>query len=322
MSTEQPPARQWTPEELAEAARAPATRRAYASDWRQFCAWAASQGLEPLPAAPAIVARYIATLTSQRVAANTLARRVSAIAAHHREAGFALDRSDPTIATVLAGARRVLGVAPEQKLALTAEEVAAIVAALPGGLTGTRDRALLLVMFAGAFRRAEVSALTWDDLSFTSQGVAARVRRAKADQEAEGAAKAIAYGAQAETCPVRALIRWKQLARLSDGPVFPAIDRHGNLGAALSGEAVAAVVKRAVERWAVATGQTRAQARQLAAAVGGHSLRAGALTAAVRAGMSDWDVMAVSLHKSRASLAPYIRRGSLFRHSLTKRVGW
>lgn len=319
--TTHPPARQWTPEELAEIARAPATQRAYASDWKHFTGWAASYGLEPLPASPETVARYIAALTSQGVAANTLTRRVSAIAAQHREAGHAFDRRDPVLARVLAGAKRVLGTAPIQKAALTPEEVAAIVAAQPDTLTGLRNRALILITYAGAFRRAEVAALTTADLTFTASGVTITVRRGKGDQEAEGHSKAIAPGDNPSTCPCRALKRWIMAARLADGPVFRRLDPHGNLGGGLSGAAVAEIVKRAVTHWALASGRSRAEAARLAEAVGGHSLRAGALTAAAQAGATDWDLMAASGHRSRASLTPYIRRAKLYERSLTRRIG-
>lgn len=314
--------RRWSAEELAAASRAPATWRAYAADWRAFTAWAAAHGHTALPAAPDTVGAYIAAHTG-RLKPMTLARRVSAIAAQHHQAGLPFDRTAPAIARVLAGARRVMGTAPQQKRPLSPDEIAAIVATLPATPTGLRDAALLLVTYAGAFRRAEVAALVWSDIRFAPhQGIEVLVRRAKADQAAEGQRKAIATGSGA-TCPVAALKRWKSASRCADdsGPVFRRIDRHGNLGGALSGEAVAGVIKRAVLRWALANGHSDAEARRLADSVGGHSARAGALTAGAEAGLSDHDLLAVSLHKTRAGLAPYVRRGNLFRTSLTRRLG-
>lgn len=302
-------------EDLARYARAPATLRAYASDWRAFSAWAASRGLAPLPATPQVVGRYIADHAG-RLTPGTLERRISAIVVAHRQAGHALDRYHPAIAEPLAGLRRLVGSAPQhQKAALTGAELRAIVAALPQTLTGKRDRAVLLLGYAGAFRRSELAVLKLSDLCWTGDGVAVTVRRRKEDAAGRGGVKGIPFGRNEDSCPVRALQRWIMAAGLDEGPVFRAIDRHGNLsGAALSGEAVAEIVKRSVRRWALASDHavSSRQADDIAASVAGHSLRAGMITTAAREGASDWDILEVSLHRSRRSLGRYVRGGRWF----------
>ena len=298
---------------LAAQSRAPATKRAYGSDWRCFAAWAASQGRSSLPASPETVGDYLAA-QSRRLTPGTLERRVSAITVRHRLAGFAFDRHHPAIAEVLAGLKRLVGIAPcRQKDALAGDEIAAIVGCLPRSMAGLRDRAIILLGFASACRRSEPAALCLEDLTFTSEGVALRLRWRKEDPEGRGGLKGIPFGRQEATCPVRALRDWMMAARLGDGPLFRGIDRHGNIGrAALSGEAIAAVVKRAVGRWAAAQGASRDAAAAWVARVAGHSLRAGMITSAASAGASDWQILDVTLHKSRASLRPYVRRGRLF----------
>jgi integrase len=302
-------------EDLARHARAPATLRAYAADWRAFSAWAASQGLDALPATPQMVGRYVADQAG-RLTPGTLERRVSAIVVAHRQAGYVLDRHHPAIAEPLAGLRRLVGSAAQhQKAALTGAELRAIVATLPQTLTGQRDRAVLLLGYAGAFRRSELAALQLSDLCWTGDGVAVTVRRRKEDAGGWGGVKGIPFGSSEASCPVRALQRWIMAAGLDEGPTFRPIDRHGNLGeAALSGDAVADIVKRSVRHWALASGRavSASQADELAASVAGHSLRAGMITTAAREGASDWDILEVSLHRSRRSLGRYVRGGRWF----------
>jgi integrase len=84
------------------------------------------------------------------------------------------------------GIRRTQRAAPAQKAPATAERIAAMVAALPYTLAGKRDRALLLLGFAGALRRAELVALGVADLAFEDEGLRAKIRRGKADQEGRG----------------------------------------------------------------------------------------------------------------------------------------
>jgi len=307
----------FTMAELVAQSRAPATRRAYASDWRDFCAWAASARVASLPASPECIGRYLAD-RGHRLRPGTLERRVSAIVVAHRQAGFALDRHAPAIAEVLAGLKRVVGTAPlHRKDPLTGESIRAVVATLPATLSGLRDKAVILLGYAGAFRRSELADLRRGDLCWTSEGVAVTLTRSKEDQYAEGRVKPIPYGTTEATCPVKALGAWMKAAKLDEGPLFRRIDRHGNLSVyGMSGEAVAAVVKRTVHNWARTTGVSPDEADRLSFCVAGHSLRSGMITSASEAGASDWQIMAVSLHKTRRSLQSYVRRGRLFADSV------
>src|SRR5690606_15767469 len=134
-----------------------------------------------------------ADLSGRRTPA-TLVRRLSAIAVQHRQAGLPFERHHPAIADVLAGLARLVGTAPAQKEALSTAELTAMVAVLPRHTAGLRDRALLLLGFAGAFRRSELAALTVADLAFTSEGLEVRVRRRKEDPLGRGAFKGIPFG--------------------------------------------------------------------------------------------------------------------------------
>ncbi len=181
-------------------------------------------------------------------------------------------------------------------------ELKAMLQALPEGLLGVRDRALLLVGFAGAFRRSELVSLDVADLSFTSDGLEVTLKRSKTDQEGQGRRIGIPFGSSPHTCPVRSLRAWLDGAGIADGPVFRDVSRRGRVGAVrLSDKAVARLVKRAAR----AAGLDPAR-------FSGHSLRAGLATSAAKAGKTERAIMAQTGHKSEKMVRRYIRDASLF----------
>ena len=213
---------------------------------------------------------------------------------------------------VFQGIRREKGSAQEGKAPAVTADVRAMVAMLsPTSLLGRRDRALLLVGFAGAFRRSELVALDMADVAFTGDGLVITIGRSKTDQEGAGRKVGLPYGSHPATCPVRALRTWLDATRIAEGPVFRYVDRHGNVARGrLSDKAVALVVKRC----ALAAGL---DPRQYA----GHSLRAGLATAAAQADVSERAIMAQTGHKSLPMVRKYIRDGSLFRNNAAAAVG-
>ncbi len=93
----------------------------------------------------------------------------------------------------------------------------------------SEDRALLLVGFAGGFRRSELANLNVGDIEFTEDGLVVRLRRSKTDQEATGRKVGIPFGSNRGTCPVRSLKAWleasgpRALARWSQATSGPAL---------------------------------------------------------------------------------------------------
>jgi integrase len=182
---------------------------------------------------------------------------------------------------------------------------------LPDSLLGVRDRALLLLGYAGAMRRCDLVGLDVTDLAFGDEGLVVVVRKSKTDQVGAGRKIGIPFGQRAETCPVRAVQVWLEESAIGEGPVFRSMNKHGHvLEQRLSGKAVAEVVKRSL----VAAGKS---ARQFA----GHSLRAGLITQAAMAGVSERAIQDQSGHKSLAVMRRYIRDGSLFRENAAAKVG-
>jgi site-specific recombinase XerD len=295
----------------ADNSRAANTLRAYRSDWKQFAAWCDAQGLAVMPAAPQTVAAYITALADEGLAAGTIGRRLTAIGQAHANQSQQFDAKHPLIRATLSGIRRTLGTAQTPQQALLTEDVRAMVLALPGGLLGQRDRALLLVGFAAALRRSELVGLDAEDLGFEQAGMVLTLRRSKSDQEGQGQTVAIPYGRHDSTCPVLAMKAWLDASGITAGPVFRAVDRHGNVAdARLSDRAVVNIVKRA----AAAAGLDPAD-------YAGHSLRSGMATSAARAGASERSIMDQTRHRSVAMVRRYIHRGQMFTDNAAGQLG-
>jgi integrase len=191
------------------------------------------------------------------------------------------------------------------------EHIRAMVGHLPGSLLGTRDRALILLGYAGAMRRSELVGLDVADLEEADDGLVVLIRRSKTDQAGAGRRIGIPSGEHAGTCPVAAVRAWLEAARLEAGPLFRPVSRHGRvLPTRLSGRAVAEVVKRSL----------RAAGRP-AGRYAGHSLRAGFITQAAMAGVGERAIQDQSGHRSLAVLRRYIRDGTLFRDNAASKVG-
>ena len=291
--------------------RADNTLLAYEKQWAAFVAWCASKTFCVLPAAPETIALYLAACANAELAVATLAQAKAVITRRHEDAGYTSPCGSPLVKQAWAGIRRRLGVAPNQKQPLDAEQLRAIYAALPDGLLGVRDRALIGLGFSGAFRRSELVALDVADLSFVRRGLEARVRRSKTDQEGHGQTKNIARGSDRTTCAVRAVRDWLELAGITEGPVFRGVDRHGNVRETrLTDRAVALILKRA----STAAGLDAAE-------ISGHSLRAGFVTEAKKHGADDAAIMDQTGHKSLAMVQRYHRRAKKWEKPASEKLG-
>ena len=137
----------------------------YASDRRDFAAWCASRGATALPAHVGIVAAYLSGLADSGRKASTIGRRAAAIGYHHKMAGHEPPTNQEAVKTVLRGIRRTIGSAKQGKAPATADLIGQMLALCPDTMIGKRDRALLCLGFAGAFRRSELCALQVEDLT-------------------------------------------------------------------------------------------------------------------------------------------------------------
>nr|WP_204263019.1 site-specific integrase [Methylobacterium sp. BTF04] len=306
------------------ASKADSTVRAYRSDAVLFEAWCAGYGFRSLPASPSAVAGFLVHEAEAGRSASTIGRRCAAIRYAHKLAGQLDPTDNEDVRATMKGIRRTIGTAPTQKAAATAEVLAAMLMRTPDTLTGKRDRALLALGFAGAFRRSELVALNVADLREDKDGLRVMVRRSNTDQEGQGFEKAIPHGRFIR--PVALVREWLDAAGISDGPVFRPVSRSGrvrgftHLGDAfthlgdvpaaarvataplLTTQAVADIIKR----YAAAAGLD-------ASTFGAHSLRAGYITTAAERGADLSRIMDQSGHRDPRTVVGYIRRANAFK---------
>lgn len=287
------------------------TWKAYRADLRDFSSWCEGHNLASLPANPETVAAYL-TVLAEHCKVATIQRRLSAISQRHAAASFESPTRSPIVRLTMQGIRRTH--APLQVVRKVRPAVTSVIYKLvdPLGslLIDQRDHALILLGFAGAFRRSELVQLRLSDISETEDGLRIVLRQSKTDQEGEGYVRGIPFGHEYKTCPVRAWNTWKEAAGITDGQAFRSITRHGKLGTSLSDRAVAEIIKR------------RAKAAGLDYQdYSGHSLRAGLATAAAQAGVSERVIAKQTGHKSLPVLRGYIREGSLFTENAASKVG-
>jgi integrase len=206
------------------------------------------------------------------------------------------------VRTTLRGIKRKRRCTQQQAKALLREDLLLVLDTMGDDLKDIRDRALLLIGFAGALRRSELVALDVVDIVPVRRGIWLQLRRSKTDQDGRGDKIAIPYG-RSRRCPVLALDAWLTASGITEGAIFRPVDRHGHVhGGRLSGEAVSIVVRERV-----------AAAGLDPIGYSGHSLRAGFATSAAQAGVQVWRIKAQTRHASDAMLARYIREGELFR---------
>lgn len=325
-----------------ERAHAPATLKAYRTDWAHFAVYCADRGARPLPADALVVRTYLSYCADRLgLKVSTIQRRVAAIAHFHRQAGIPLDTNDAAFRETWRGIRRTHGVAPDVKAPTVTEEIRAMIDRLPASLTGVRDRALLLVGFAGGFRRSELCAMDVEDVAWHTDGIRILVRTSKTDQEGSGLLKDIPYAEHPEHCPVRALRDWLDLAEIDAGPVFRPLSKTGRvLPRRLTDQWVARTVKSAIRPVALEQAE-RAWARLsssqqqrhdhevwIAAHVkrslgryAGHSLRAGFVTSAAAAGARVDEIMDQTGHTRVDTLLRYIRNARAIRAGAAAKLG-
>ena len=271
-------------------------------DWAHFCQWCRQAGSIPLPAAPTAIAAYLASMAATH-GRSALERRLAAIGHRHRLHSFPWNPGHPAIRATLRGIFRRHGSVRRQAAALTSVELRALLATC-AGLAGLRDRALLLLGFAGALRRSELVGIDLEHLRFTASGLRLRLPRSKGDQEGEGVELGIPRGKRNETCPVRTLETWLEQSATRYGPVFRKVDQWGNVEDTRLG---ADAVRRILLKRAAAARLTVHATERLSP----HGLRAGFVTEAYMAGARDEQIMAHSRHRDLKTMRGYVRRAKL-----------
>ncbi len=277
------------------AAQSLATTRSYDADIRHF-----KQHGGAIPATASMVAEYLASFAGT-LAVATLQHRLIAIHRAHADIGMPSPAMDNLVKRTVQGIRRTMGTKQRRVTALVKDDLLEMMVHIEQQLPlkAARDKALLLIGFAGAFRRSELVALRYEDMTHYDNGLELLLRRSKTDQEAAGRTVFIPY-ARGNRCPVKALKNWIELAGIEAGPLFRPVSRHDQIvgDKALTPQSVALVVKASVCMMAGEDASKR---------VSGHSLRAGYCTEAALIGLQPYQIREQTGHRSDVMLARYIR---------------
>ena len=320
-------------ERLAETARdyaaqatAENTNKAYLADWKHFASWCRRRGADPFTPDPQLIGLYITELAapqdaSPALAVSTIERRLSGLAWSYQQRGKPLDRKNPHIATVLAGIKRAHAKPPMQKAPIAPDELLQMVGTLSFSLRDLRDRAILLIGYAGGFRRSEIVTLdvSRDDtmdgkgwIEIEDQGAVVILQTKTGWKEV-----AIGRGSSDDSCPVHALEQWLHYARIDHGPVFRRVLRDNSKvqDDRLSDKHVARLIKKTMLKAGI---RTDVPEKERLALFSGHSLRAGL---ASYAEADERHVQKQLGHASAEMTRRYQRRKDRFRVNLTKAAG-
>jgi integrase len=312
---------------LQDEARAHSTRKAYDLRRKAFVEWCTAKRLVSCPAEPSTVCRYLTIRSKPRedgsfLSLSSLEIDRAAISEMHTTRGLQSPCKHPEVERLWDGIRRELGTPQEGKDALSPAEIGRLCDALSTEtLVGLRDRAVILVGFAGAFRRSELAALNVADLSFAEDHLRILVRRSKTDKTGKGMEKFI-HAIGGAYCPVAALRRWLEAAAITRGAVFRKVHRLGMVAEDHTREGGKLVPARLTPQtvWRIVT-ETAARAGLDASRFGAHSLRSGFVTAATDAGIDPKTGMEQTGHKKADTYFKYVKRRQREKTNLTADLG-
>ena len=273
------------------------TLRAYQSDFKDFSIFCTKNGFSSMPTQPKIIALYITNL-SKSSKFSTLKRRIASISVIHKLKGHYLDTKHPIIMENLHGIKRTLGSRQKAKKPLLINDLKLIIKAIHE--EKIRDKALILLGFAGGFRRSELVNILHEDIEFVPEGIKILIKRSKTDQSGEGTIKAIPYFENQEFCPVLTLKDYinQKISKNDDDKVF-----------GISDKSVALIIKKYAEK--AGLDSTR---------YAGHSLRSGFATTAAEFGAEERNIMAMTGHKTTQMVRRYIKEANLFKNNALNKI--
>ncbi len=277
------------------------TLRAYQADFRDFSSFCVKNGLSSMPTEPKIISIYLTHLAS-RSKFSTLKRRIASISVIHKMKGHYLDIKHPIIMENLHGIKRIRGIKQKAKKPILINDLKTIINKVDeikqAETKKFRDKAIILIGFAGGFRRSELVNIDYEDLDFVKEGVKIFIKRSKTDQSGEGMIKAIPYFENKSYCPVTKLKDWINLNAIKSGKVFK-----------LSDKSVALILKKYVLLSGLDPNK-----------YGGHSLRSGFATTAAEFGAEERNIMAMTGHKTTQMVRRYIQEANLFKNNALNKI--
>ena len=276
------------------------TLRAYKADYKDFASFCFRNAFKPIPSEPKIISLYL-TYLSKSCKFSTLKRRLASISVIHKLSGRYIDTKHPMITENLMGIKRIKGSYQKAKKPILINELKLIVNVIDKDKNEEnrfKNKALILIGFAGGFRRSELVAIVYEDVEFVSEGVKIFVKRSKTDQSGEGMTKGIPYFSNPDYCPVISLKNWIEKSEIKSGKIFD-----------MSDKSVALTVKKY-------TGIAGLDSNKYS----GHSLRSGFATSTAELGAEERSIMAMTGHKTTQMVRRYIQEANLFKNNALNKI--
>lgn len=288
---------------------APATKRAYESDWSDFNRFCIDMDFNNLPATPETVVMYLTHMADRKISVSTIVRRCTSITAIHRAAGLGSPCKDDRVHRVLSGIRKECGRPAQKAKPIFWENLLSMLQHCDSLMFGIRDRALLTLGWCSAMRRSELVALNYSDLEMTPEGIIITVNRSKTDQTGHGEYIGIPKS-NGLICPVNAVKNW--IDRRSgdanpDDPLFTKIGVSGRgkwwweTGGRLTPRMVSEIVKHYARLAGLDPNLYSA-----------HSLRRGFASTAGARGVPERIISRHTRHQSIKTLRGYIDDGTIW----------
>ncbi len=290
------------------------TIRAYKSDFKDFASFCVKNGFKSLPSEPKIVSLYLTSLSIKDIKISTIKRRLVSIGVIHKLKGHYLDTKHPIIIENLMGIKRKKGSLQRGKKPILINQLKAIINVINEEknkeIKKLRDNTLILIGFAGGFRRPELVSIDYEDLEFVSEGVKIVIRKSKTDQFGEGMIKGLPYFSNSSYCPVLHVKKWLELANIKSGPIFRRFKKNFKLGHnRLTDQTVALLLKSHLAAAGIENKN-----------YSGHSLRSGFATVSAEFGADERSIMAMTGHKTTQMVRRYIREANIFKNNALNKI--
>ena len=276
------------------------TLRAYQADFKDFSSFCARNGFKSLPTEPKIIALYLTHLSSFSKF-STLKRRIASIKVVHKLKGHYIDAKHPIITENIMGIKRKLGVKQTSKKPILINDLKNIINVIDqekNEIKKYQNKAMILIGFAGGFRRSELVSIEYEDIDFVSEGVKITVTKSKTDQTGIGLTKAIPYFENKTYCPVISLRKWIEYSNINIGKIFKVSDK---------------TVALTIKKYALMAGLDNSK-------YAGHSLRSGFATSTAEIGADERSIMAMTGHKSTQMVRRYIQEANLFKNNALNKL--
>ena len=276
------------------------TLRAYKADFKDFTLFCKKNGLNSIPSEPKVITLYLTHL-SKSSKFSTLKRRLASISVIHKLNGHYLDTKHPIITENLLGIKRAKGTYQKAKKPILINDLKLIINAINqenNSKNKVKNKALVLIGFAGGFRRSELVTVLYEDVEFVSEGVKIFVKRSKTDQSGEGMTKGIPYFSNPNYCPVVSLKKWMEANDAKTGKIFDMSDKN---------------VALTIKKYAAIAGLDKNK-------YSGHSLRSGFATSTAELGAEERSIMAMTGHKTTQMVRRYIKEANLFKNNALNKI--